>query len=41
MLTKILIIVGGSVAIVVAMFIFGKMAEGNDDKSYKDSERKS
>lgn len=40
MLTKILIIVGVSVATVVAMFILGKMADGKDDKSDKDSEKK-
>ena len=40
MLTKTLIIVGVSVATVVAMFILGKMADGKDDKSDKDSEKK-
>ena len=40
MLTKLLVIVGVSVATVVAMFILGKMADGKDDKSDKDSEKK-
>ena len=40
MTTKIIIIVGGCVATVVAMFILGKMADGKDDKSDKDSEKK-
>ena len=40
MATKIIIIVAASVATVAAMFIFGKMADGRDDKSDKDSEKK-
>ena len=40
MSTKIIIIAAASVATVVAMFILGKMADGKDDKSDKDSEKK-
>ena len=35
MLAKILIIVGVSVATVVAMFVFGKMADGKDGAAEK------
>ena len=40
MLTKILVIVGVSVAIVVAMFILGKMADGKDTKTDNQPEQK-
>lgn len=38
MATKLIIIVGVSVAVVVFMFILGKLADGKDDK--KESEEK-
>ena len=40
MLTKMLIIVGASVATVVAMFILGKMADSKDNKADNHSEQK-
>ena len=40
MLAKILVIVGGCVATVVAMFILGKMADGKDNKADTHSEQK-
>ena len=40
MATRLLIIAAASVATVAAMFIFGKMADGKDDKSDKDSGKK-
>ena len=40
MLTKILIIVGGSIAMVVAMVILGKMADGKEESCHSEhSER--
>ena len=40
MATKIIIIVGASVATVVAMFILGKMADGKDNKAENHSGQK-
>ena len=39
MLTKILIIVGGSVATVIGMYFLGKAADGKDDKTDNPSEK--
>ena len=40
MATRLLIIVAASVAIVVAMFILGKMADGKDTKTDNQPEQK-
>ena len=42
MTTKIIVIVGVSIATVVLMFVLGKMADGkSDDTKKKDTEQKS
>ena len=42
MTTKIIIIVGGSIAAVVLMFVLGKLADGKPDgNEKKDAEQKS
>lgn len=42
MTTKIIVIVGASIAAVVLMFVLGRMADGkSDDKEKKDTEQKS
>ena len=42
MTTKIIVIVGASIAMVVLMFVLGKMADGkSDDTEKKDTEQKS
>ena len=41
MTTKIILIVGGSIAAVVLMFVLGKLADGkSDDAEKKDNEQK-
>ena len=40
MTTKIIIIVGGCVATVIAMYVLGKMADGKDSKSDNHPENK-
>ena len=40
MATKIIIIVAGSIAAVVAVFILGKMADGKDTKTDNQPEQK-
>ena len=42
MITKIIVIVGASIAMVVLMFVLGSMADGqSDDTEKKDTEQKS
>ena len=42
MITKIIVIVGASIAMVVLMFVLGRMADGkSDDTEKKDTEQKS
>ena len=41
MLTKILIISGVSVAVVIAMFVCGKLIEGKENDEKKDDEKDS
>ena len=42
MIAKIIIIVGASIAMIVLMFVLGRMADGkSDDTEKKDTEQKS